>query len=189
MKLAVDVLYRENRAQVAAILFADWADPGPLRTEVLEMQVESDYVPGEFYRRELPCIRNILADRFAGDELQHIVIDGFVYLDQNRRAGLGAHLYRELNGPLASKRNSEIASKENGSISVIGVAKTAFHGMQPHATETDFYRTVRRGESQTPLYITATGLDLDAAADAIQSMHGKYRMPTLLKQLDRLTRD
>ena len=45
-----------------------------------------------------------------------------------------------------------------------------------------------RGKSQTPLFITAAGIDVHTAASFIQSMHGKFRIPTLLKQVDQLCR-
>jgi len=64
---------------------------------------------------------------------------------------------------------------------VIGVAKMHFRG----ATAV---RPVRPGNRKRPLYITAVGMDLDRASRHIQGMHGEYRIPTLLKQVDQLPR-
>lgn len=64
---------------------------------------------------------------------------------------------------------------------MIGVAKTHFHS----ATAV---RPVLRGDSERPLYTTAVGMDLDQACRHIQGMHGEFRIPTLLKQVDQLAR-
>ena len=64
---------------------------------------------------------------------------------------------------------------------MIGVAKTHFHG----ATAA---RPVLRGGSVGHLYVTAAGMDLATACGHIQNMHGNFRMPTLLKEVDRLCR-
>ena len=42
-----------------------------------------------------------------------------------------------------------------------------------------------RGESRKPLYITCVGFDLDKAINAVKQMHGKFRLPDLLKKADR----
>jgi deoxyribonuclease V len=63
---------------------------------------------------------------------------------------------------------------------VIGVAKSLF----PGAPATPLLR----GDSQRPLYVSATGVDLASAADNIRRMHGPHRLPTLLKQVDGLCR-
>lgn len=66
-------------------------------------------------------------------------------------------------------------------IPVIGVAKTAFL----RATNA---RDVARGSSAKPLFVTAVGMDLDVAAGHVRDMHGTFRIPTLLKLVDRLSR-
>jgi deoxyribonuclease V len=64
---------------------------------------------------------------------------------------------------------------------VVGVAKSRFDGAR--AVE------VYRGGSIRPLYVSAAGLDPEEAAEKIRSMHGRHRVPTLLKRVDRLARD
>jgi len=96
-----------------------------------------------------------------------IVIDGFVILDDSGKYGLGGHLYERL----------------DRTIPVIGVAKTNFHENVQHVIP------VYRGESKNPLYITAIGTDLQQAANDVQGMHGDYRIPTVLKELDRRTKE
>ena len=95
-----------------------------------------------------------------------IVIDGYVWLGDDQAPGLGAHLHRAIGGRSA----------------VIGVAKTRFLSARP-------VEEVHRGSSRVPLYVTAVGLDLSESARCIREMHGPYRIPTLLKRVDRLCRD
>ena len=94
-----------------------------------------------------------------------IVVDGYVWLDDKDRKGLGHHLYDAL----------------QQSVAVIGVAKTEFAGAT-QAVE------IRRGSSARPLFVTAVGLESDVAADCIRRMHGNSRIPTLLKRVDTLSR-
>ncbi len=119
-----------------------------------------DYEPGEFYRRELPALRAVLADV---DGLSQLIIDGYVDLDATGRPGLGAHAHAEFGVP------------------VIGVAKTAFH-TATHAIP------VLRGRSARPLYITAIGLPLADAAEQIRTMTGRFRLPDALRRADALGR-
>ena len=94
-----------------------------------------------------------------------IMIDGYVWLGQESYPGLGAYLYEALGRTSA----------------VIGVAKTRFK-------EGPVVRGIRRGASVRPLYVTAAGKDSSEAAERVVQMHGKYRIPTLLKKVDRLCR-
>lgn len=162
--LAVDVDYRPDKAVAAGILFQAWGDSVPLQEISIICEIVDEYVPGEFYRRELPCILKLYKQ--LDKHVDIIVIDGFVHLGEERRPGLGTHLYEKLNGKVA----------------VIGVAKSAFRDA-PASTE------LLRGGSQRPLYVTAIGIEEDVARQAIQQMYGKDRLPTLLKQVDRLCRE
>ncbi len=112
-----------------------------------------------FWRRELPCILAILKQLPALPAV--IVIDGYVWLDGDGRKGLGAYLFDALDGKVA----------------IVGVAKRAFRG-SAHAAP------VLRGSSDRPLFVTANGMPPVEAAAAIASMHGKHRIPTLLKRVD-----
>ena len=67
-------------------------------------------------------------------------------------------------------------------IPIIGVAKNSFQNI---STDTYLYR----GESKKPLFITSSGVEQQEAKKLIKSMHGKYRFPTLLKEVDRSCRD
>ena len=64
---------------------------------------------------------------------------------------------------------------------MIGVAKNEFRG-----TPKEF--EILRGQSVKPLYVSAIGIELVQAKHNVQSMYRKYRIPELLKQVDRLSR-
>ena len=58
------------------------------------MQCAKPYTPGEFYKRELPCILSAMK-RFSL-QIETMIIDGYVWLDASGRKGLGAILYELL---------------------------------------------------------------------------------------------
>lgn len=161
--LAVDVAYQDSRACVAGVLFEKWNSTEP--TQVLSLMLDgvAEYQPGAFYLRELPCISRLLVD--VPQPLSAIVIDGYVQLGQDQHAGLGLHLWHSL----------------NKQVPVIGVAKTWFKDT-PQSCE------LLRGKSNTPLYITAAGMDLAQAKTHIASMAGQHRIPAILKLVDRQCR-
>jgi deoxyribonuclease V len=163
MIACVDVHYTSSVAVAAALSFHNWEDAVPTGEHVLEIRDVEPYVPGQFYRRELPSVLKILAQISPQPDI--VVIDGYVWLDSNQKRGMGAHLYAAL----------------NRSTSVIGVAKTRF-------TTASGSVELRRGSSKRPLFITSAGMDPTTAADCIRRMHGSNRIPTLLKRVDRLSR-
>lgn len=163
MILAVDVQYRETVAVAAGVLFAEWGAARAAREVVATIEIHSPYRPGEFYLRELPCILELL--RHSPVQPECIVIDGYVFLDGYDKPGLGKRLFDAL----------------GGAVPVIGVAKNPFRGI---GGEFRLYR----GRSRKPLYITAAGVDLGLAKGFIAGMHGWHRIPTLLKEVDRLSR-
>jgi len=164
MILAVDVDYHpDGTACVAGVGFNLWQQEQESNSFLHTVQKVADYQPGQFYKRELPCILELL--EVIEERPSLIVVDGYVWLDTQGRAGLGAYLYDHL------KRE----------VPVIGVAKTSFQ-KSPHAWE------VLRGQSRKPLFITAAGLDPLSAAECVRRMHGSHRIPTLLKRADHLCR-
>jgi deoxyribonuclease V len=161
MLACVDVDYRRAGAVAACVLFRAWADDRAIGERVDVIAEVASYQPGQFYRRELPCLLSVLEK--VADPLETIVVDGYVWLADDQ-PGLGAHLYEALGRRAA----------------VIGVAKTRFAGAQAEA--------VLRGGSRRPLYVSAAGLDRVTAAQCIEGMHGPYRVPTLLRRVDQLCR-
>lgn len=163
MILAVDVAYGDNRAVVAGVLFNDWPDAKPAEEIVISCPVPDNYLPGQFYRRELPCIALLL--EHVAQPVDFIIVDAFVYLGRDKKAGLGKHLRDILEQKTA----------------VIGVAKKPYR-------ETPESCNVLRGRSRKPLYVTADGISLKRAKFLVSIMHGKGRIPTMLRHVDRLCR-
>ncbi|WP_207513657.1 endonuclease V [Longitalea luteola] len=166
MILAIDVHYKANTAKAVGALIQHWKDAAARQHVIKYIDGVEEYEPGSFYKRELPCIMEILKNLDL-NVLSYLVIDGFVVLDDTGKPGLGAYVYE--NSPLK--------------IPVIGVAKSNFHQNQQHVVP------ILRGESANPLYVTAIGMDVQQAADHIKNMHGDFRLPTVLKELDRITKE
>ena len=164
MLACVDVHYEEHEAHGALLLFAEWSAPAAAARHQVRLPAAAEYRPGHFYERELPVLLALLTQ--AGPPPTAVIIDGYVWLGAAGEKGLGAHLYEAL----------------GGAVPVVGVAKTAFKG-------SDFAVSVSRGGTTRPLYVTAVGMDPGVAAQHVRTMHGPYRVPTLLKEVDRLSRE
>ena len=162
MIAAFDVYYPgDGWASAAAVLFSDYGDAEPAAARTVLLPGAEEYVPGQFYKRELPCLLSLIQQMSrVPDEM---VIDGYVTL--GNKPGLGKHLFDIF----------------NGRIPVIGVAKSKFKG----SLGTEFFR----GRSIRPLYITSAGVERKEACEKIRMMHGAYRIPTLLKRVDLLARE
>jgi deoxyribonuclease V len=163
MIACIDVGYQDKSALAACITISDWKASAPIASHSVVIQNVEEYVPGAFYKRELPCIEAVLKELGAKPDV--IVVDGYVWLDAQGKKGLGAHLFELL----------------NGAIPVIGVAKTSF------ATATNAIE-VFRGQSSRPLWVTAIGTNEIDAAKFVRSMHGNHRIPTILTLVDRLSK-
>ena len=159
---AFDVQYLEDgRASAAAVQFCDYSDSMPAAEYHLMLARCPAYVPGAFYRREMPAILALLEQITASPST--LIVDGYVLLGS--RPGLGRYLFEALEARIA----------------VIGVAKSRFEGVAAHE--------IIRGGSRRPLYITAAGMPVEEAAAHIQAMHGTHRIPTLLRHVDHLARE
>jgi deoxyribonuclease V len=158
----VDVDYRGDVAVAAAILFLDWGSEVPVAQHVVTVRGVAPYRPGAFFERELPCIQEVLARNHW--PLAAIVVDGYAWLG-DQQPGLGARLFAAL----------------GEQVPVIGVAKTEFVGAP--AVQ------VLRGDSKKPLFVSAAGMPATTAAGCVLRMHGAHRLPTILKEVDRLCRE
>ncbi|RZJ99445.1 MAG: endonuclease V, partial [Flavobacterium sp.] len=166
MILAFDTYYFKNKAKTICVEFCNWTDPTINRIYSETLENIEVYVSGEFYKRELPCILSLL-QKIDLTKVEAMIVDGYVYLDDEKKYGLGGYLYEKL----------------SRKIPIIGVAKTNFA-----AIEID-KKSLLRGQSVKPLFITAIGIDVDEAVQKIKLMDGGFRMPTLLKEMDRLTKE
>jgi deoxyinosine 3'endonuclease (endonuclease V) len=157
--LAFDAYYTDTTTKLVAAIFPDWAATAPTELRTWASGPAAAYQPGQFYKRELPLILTALQD-FDLNEVDAIIVDGYVYLDANGRLGLGGHLYQAL----------------NEEVPVVGIAKSYFRDTNAEA--------VCRGESKKPLYVTAFGMDQQAAGNRLREMAGYYRMPDVLAAVD-----
>ena len=164
MLVCLDVDYRDEVAVAACVGFGAWASDIVLYECARETGRPEEYEPGQFYRRELPCLLEVLST--LPKQPAVIIIDGYVWLGAGRKKGLGAHLFDSIDGQTP----------------VVGVAKNRFHSAVD-AVE------VRRGSSERPLYVTSTGMTVEDAAAGVESMAGPHRIPAMLKRVDRLCRD
>lgn len=164
MILALDVHYKENYAKNVGVLF-DWMDAEPHQVIVTQTADVEEYVPGEFYKRELPCLLDVMT-QVNLEELEAIIVDGHVYIDNTFTYGLGGHFWEAI----------------QRKVPVIGIAKRHFHLNE----KTNI--PILRGSSKNPLYVSAIGMDLDVAVEKVNQLHGINRIPTILKILDSVTK-
>ena len=165
MKIAAaDVAYddAQERARGAIVAFDGWGAERALWEGTLDFEHLAPYAPGRFYERELPCWLSLLERaRAAGFDPELLVVDGYASFSAERPA-LGEHLARATGKP------------------VVGVAKTRYRGAE--------HTEVLRGTSKTPLFVTAVGVDVEAAARWVREAHGRHRIPTMLARADGLSR-
>ena len=172
MLACVDVGYLEGTTIAGCVLFEAWTDERPVEKLLVRLGPAAPYRSGEFYQRELPGILAVLAR--VGVPLHTVIVDGYVWLG-GAQPGLGAHLFEALDRRVA----------------VVGVAKTPWGGPPSPEGSADPRRAIplRRGRSEKPLHVTATGMDVLLAAALVAEMHGEHRIPTLLRAVDCLVRE
>ena len=122
---AFDVKYFEDGgAMVAAVVFKDYRDSEPVSSYQKRIDIVHEYVPGSFYRRELPCILSLLAD--IKEKIDTIIVDGYVFL--GGKPGLGAYLRERVEKKqLLSESPNPISEGVTPSKSIEGQA--GFHCM------------------------------------------------------------
>lgn len=166
--LILDVHYIElekiTNASVAGIRFTGENPNTILNKYQITVNNVAPYCSGQFYKREMPCLITLVNQ--IADPFDVIIVDGFVYLDGLVQAGLGKHLYDNLHNKKP----------------IIGVAKNSFHGI------TEKYE-VYRGESKNPLYVTTHDFNLDEAKLLIKNLEGKFRVPSIIQKVDKLSRE
>lgn len=163
MKLAVAVQIDAAQAVAAAALFDDWDAREATRCVTTRMPVGDKPPRGTADPRPVACIVQLLREHALQPGV--IVMEAPVHLDAAETPGLGRQLYDALGGTVA----------------VVGVTKTTMPGM-PAQFE------VAREEEARPVIVTCAGIDLGAAKVRVRSMHGKRRVPTLLKLAARMVR-
>lgn len=164
MKLAMAVHFDGTQATAAGVAFDAWEGGEATKTYVSRIAQVEKAVRGELDVRELPCLMQLLREHSLAPEL--ILIDGFVHLDAEETPGLGQHLYQAL----------------GAKVPVVGVSKTGLPGL-PAQFE------VMREEEAPPLFVTCAGIDIGAAKVRLRAMHGRKRIPTLMKLAARLAKN
>lgn len=159
-----DVDYQDTKGHAACLVFDHWQAATPFKQYTSLIPKVADYEAGQFYKRELPCLITVY-EKIAED-ISVLLLDSHVWLDHQKTPGLGAYFFEEL----------------ERKIPLIGVAKN------PYKDTPKLVAQVKRGKSQKPLYVSAVGMPLEEAIKSIRKMHGPYRIPTLLKEVDQLAR-
>ncbi|MCK9684540.1 endonuclease V [Scleromatobacter humisilvae] len=165
MKLVMDVHIEADTARVAAVAFDDWAAVEGTKNYALRIEHVEKPAKGELDLRELPWLVQLLDANRLQPEV--IVFDGFVHLDAQETPGLGLRLHDTLGGRTA----------------VIGVSKSLFKG-----SETPDQLCIFREDETPPLVVTCAGIDLGAAKARVRMMHGRKRVPTLMKLAARIAK-
>ncbi len=162
-----DTHYRNKKAYTAVIGINSWESIEPSVELISVFEDVEEYISGQFYKRELPCLLKALEELKLDQDKDILVVDGYVLLSAQGKLGLGGYLYESL----------------NGIIPVIGVAKNGY------AQNIKNMVKVFRGESKKPLYVTSLGIDIDYVGEQIKAMHGEFRLPTILKMVDLKSRE
>jgi deoxyribonuclease V len=169
-KIAIDASYKEDSAYTVGVIFSSWDDTEPEKIIDCTVKNPGPYIPGEFYKRELKCILELLK-LINLEDFDTIIVDGFIWIkkDGELTEGLGARLWQELN---------------NSDLSIIGVAKSPFSDCSEYSC------SVYRGTGITPLYVQGVGKKMDnkKAGNIIKNMGGQYKLPDILKTLDKKTK-
>ena len=165
MKLVMDVHIEGDSARVGAVAFDDWAAAEGTRNYALAVPHVEKPAKGELDLRALPWLIQVLEANGLQPEV--IVLEGFVHLDAQDTPGLGRRLHDALAGRTA----------------VIGVSKSGFKG-----TDTPDQFCVFREDETPPLIVTCEGIDLGAAKARVRMMHGRKRVPTLVKLAARIAK-
>ena len=163
MKLIVVAHGLGSGANVAAVAFDEWDAAEASRTFASHVAPVDPPVRGPRGACEVAAVLYLLKEHTLEPEV--IVIDGPVHLDAAETPGWGRQLFDALGGRSA----------------VIGVSTRAMPGLP-----TQF--EVWRDEEARPLIVTCIGLDLGAAKARVRNLHGRRRVPTLMKLATRLAR-
>ncbi|MCB1050722.1 MAG: endonuclease V [Acidobacteria bacterium] len=162
MILLTDVYYRDQGGLAAGIVLNSWDSNDFTNRYSAWCSPVADYEPGSFFKRELPCLLQLIAQVPMSFDL--IVVDGHVWLHEGK-PGLGAHLHQAL----------------GAAYPIIGIAKSAF-------ARTDQTVAVCRGTSQRPLYVSSIGIPVETAMSGLLEMVGAHRKPDALTAVDHWSR-
>lgn len=164
MKLVVAVQQAGSVSHAVALVFETWDQPEATRVYGATVQPGEKPARGEPDLREVACVLQLLDQCALQPEL--MVIEGLVHRDASETPAMGQHLYRALGGRTA----------------VIGVSNTLPPDLPPQ------FQVMREDEAPA-IAVTCAGIDLASAKARLRAMHGRKRLPTLLKLATRLAKN
>lgn len=173
-KLAIDVFYSGEDAFSVGIVFDSLKKSDtPDFIYSCHSPIESEYIPGQFYKRELPPIQKLLTENIGlgwlKDNIDLIIVDGFYILWDNK-PGLGKHL-------------EDWLEDKGIKIEIMGVAKSKTRDCNTFASP------CIRGKNGTTNPLWTNGSDKYKNYSAVlKNMKGEYRLPDILKLLDDITK-
>lgn len=176
MIVAFDTYYYNGFSYTVGGVFKSWGDKeASYYVTSKRTCIDAEYKSGELYKRELPCIMQCLS--FLNiEEIELIIVDGFVWLSEDGKTltkGLGARL------------QDAIMEKYKTKKTIVGVAKNRYHVEIPDCM------VIERGlTSSKPLFVTCSETCFaEHYSIQVKRMYGDYRIPNILKAVDRKTRE
>lgn len=171
MKIIFDVCYLNTVANVAAILFDDYTSDKIIEKYSITIpEVTAEYIPGQFYKKEMPCLItlwNSIPENIK-QQIDTVIVDGLYDL-WDGKPGMGHHFHDWL-------------TENNYNVDVIGIAKKKFK------ENSSYIIKVTRGiDSTIPLNVNGSNKSINYEK-LIKSMYGKYRIPFIVKEVDKLSR-
>jgi deoxyribonuclease V len=163
MKLVVAVHFDGTQAHAAAAAFDAWDGAEATQTYVSRIAHVEKVARGQTDLRELACVLQLLREHRLEPDL--VLIEGFAHADADETPGLGQHLHQAL----------------GGKVPVVCVSKKRLPGLSVQFE-------VMREEDAPPLIVTCAGIDIGAAKARLRAMHGRKRVPTLMKLAARLAK-
>ena len=159
-KLAIDsYYYSDTNCYTVGLVFSHWNSKKP--DYILESTVSefAPYIPGQFYKRELPGVLSIIR-QVNLREFDTIILDGFTRLLDNSLNIIPG-------------------------LSIIGVAKSMF--CKSDSVSLPLYRGQAKTPLWISVS-SGSEIDLMTARDYIKSMYGDSKLPDMLKLLDKHTK-
>lgn len=176
MIVAFDTYYYNGFSYTVGGVFKTWGDKNVSYFVTSKRTcIDSEYISGELYKRELPCIMQCL-DMLNIDDIELIIVDGFVWLSEDGKT---------LTKGLGERLNDAIFHKYGRKKIIVGIAKNKYHVDIPECEV-----LVRGLEAKKPLYITCSDTCFTSFyASQIKVMYGDYRIPNIIKAVDMKTRE
>ena len=167
--LSTDVAYDNGTGYGIGVVFDGFNDSKP--SDVIEVIVPDvgEYIPGEFYKRDLKVLTAIYEEYKQRFKKNPLVVFVDAYVDLGDKKGCGRYFAESIDDEAI----------------VVGIAKNEY---KP-ATEAGVAEPVLRGSSTKSLFVTSTIIPKEDAGTLVKMLHGENRHPTLIKKTDILTKE